>query len=360
MALKIVWNDILKERADAIVTTASRNPRIGIGLDRFVHRAAGPKLLAARKEMGRIAPGKVGVSSAFELRKATGAKWIIHAPGPMLGKTGDRREELILDGCYLRILLTAVKLGCKTVSIPVLSSGKFASGVNVMPKAVDIAVKAIGDFLEVFPALEVKLVGIDLDFFAYARKAYPALTVARLDEASAKKLRASFGDREDDPTDLEDSFTIGDEDDVFGDQLLERVVGDGTFLGMFHRLWDYTLKREKAAKRKAKGGAYDGEFLTGRRELAVRSGIGESTIKHFCSNSDAAVRTTKDKIVALAVAMRLPTDYAKRFLSTCGYSLGASRRDRIIAAFIAKRCGTVDELGYALKEGGVPPLVLRD
>lgn len=360
MALKIIWNDILKERAEAIVTPASRNPRIGIGLDKFVHRAAGPKLLAARKEMGRIAPGKVGVSSAFGLKRPIGAKWIIHALGPMLGKSGDRREELILDGCYLRILLTAVRLGCKSISIPVLSSGKFASGGNVMPKAVDIAVKAIGDFLEAFPALEVKLVGIDLDFFAYARKAYPGLTVARLDESSAKKLRASFGGREDDPTDLEDSFTVGDEDDVFGDQLLERLAGDGTFLGMFHRLWDYTQKREKAAKRKAAGVAYVGEFLTGRRELAVRSGIGESTIKHFCSNSNVAVRTTKDKIVALSVAMRLPTDYAKRFLSTCGHTLDASKRDKIIAAFLAKRGGTVDELDYALKDGGVPPLVLRD
>lgn len=32
MSLKIIWNDILNEKADAIVTPASRNPRIGIGL----------------------------------------------------------------------------------------------------------------------------------------------------------------------------------------------------------------------------------------------------------------------------------------------------------------------------------------
>ena len=41
MSLKIIWNDILKEKADAIVTPASRNPRIGIGLDRIVHEVAG-------------------------------------------------------------------------------------------------------------------------------------------------------------------------------------------------------------------------------------------------------------------------------------------------------------------------------
>ena len=38
MALQIIWNDILQEKADAIVTPASRNPRIGTGLDKLVHQ----------------------------------------------------------------------------------------------------------------------------------------------------------------------------------------------------------------------------------------------------------------------------------------------------------------------------------
>ena len=44
MALRIIWNDILQEKADAIVTPASRNPRIGTGLDKLVHQVAGPEL----------------------------------------------------------------------------------------------------------------------------------------------------------------------------------------------------------------------------------------------------------------------------------------------------------------------------
>ena len=43
MALRIIWNDILQEKADAIVTPASRNPRIGTGLDKLVHQVAGPE-----------------------------------------------------------------------------------------------------------------------------------------------------------------------------------------------------------------------------------------------------------------------------------------------------------------------------
>ena len=38
-ALHIVWNDIFHEKTDTIVTSASRNLRIGTGLDKLVHRA---------------------------------------------------------------------------------------------------------------------------------------------------------------------------------------------------------------------------------------------------------------------------------------------------------------------------------
>ena len=41
MALRIIWNDILQEKTGAIVTPASRNPRIGTGLDKLVHQVAG-------------------------------------------------------------------------------------------------------------------------------------------------------------------------------------------------------------------------------------------------------------------------------------------------------------------------------
>ena len=74
MALRIIWNDILQEKADAIVTPASRNPRIGTGLDKLVHQVAGPELLEARKGLGNIGPGKVAVSYSFGLKKKTGTQ----------------------------------------------------------------------------------------------------------------------------------------------------------------------------------------------------------------------------------------------------------------------------------------------
>lgn len=328
MSLKLIWNDIFDERADALVTPASRKNAVGTGLDFYVHKIAGPGLDHAREKLGRIAPGNVGVTESFGLRRKTGAKYVIHALGPVWNKSNRASVELILDGCYLRILLKALELKCKSIAIPVLSSGKFGMP---MGRAVDVAVKAIRDFLAAVDALEVKLVGIDGDFRDYAVANYPELTVEKLTPESSAECRDNYGRREDDPTSTEDAFVLGQENDIFGEQLFARIVGDGKFKGMFQRLWEDTKKR-------ARSGEY-GCLPKNRAELADRSGIGATTIKHYCSSEGEAARTTKDRIVALSVAMKLPLEYAERFLATCGHRLGSSKRDKLMRRFIEEGCG---------------------
>ena len=39
--VRIIWNDIIKEPTDAVVTLASAEPKVGSGVDKFVHAAAG-------------------------------------------------------------------------------------------------------------------------------------------------------------------------------------------------------------------------------------------------------------------------------------------------------------------------------
>ncbi len=343
MSLKLIWNDIFEETADALVTPASRNGIVGTGLDRYVHELAGGGLKDARKLLGRIAPGNVGVTESFGLRKKTGAKYVIHALGPVWSKANRASVELILDGCYLRILLKAVELKCKSIAIPVLSSGKFGMP---MGRAVDVAVKAICDFLAAVDTLEVKLVGIDDDFHDHAVRKYPELTVEKLTPESSSECRDNYGKRADDPTDADDAFVLGQEGDIFGEQLFDRIVGDGKFKGMFQRLWEDTKKR-------AKSGEF-GCLPKNRAELADRSGIGSTTIKHYCSSEGEAARTTKDRIIALSVAMKLPIEYAERFLATCGHRLGSSKRDRLMRRFIEGGCGTgmYSELNVRLVEDG--------
>ena len=80
MAFQIIRNDITKVHADAIVNTANPNPAYGGGTDTAIYQAAGEeKLLAARKEIGEIAPGSAAFTPAFDLD----AKYVIHTVGPV-------------------------------------------------------------------------------------------------------------------------------------------------------------------------------------------------------------------------------------------------------------------------------------
>ena len=143
MAFKILRNDITKVRADAIVNTANPMPVVGRGTDTAVYEAAGrEKLLAARKEIGVIERGQSAWTPAFNLKKHD-VKYIIHTIG-VFYQDGNHGEKEILRRCYQTALKTAAELNCKSVAIPLLSSGFYR-----FPKelALQIAVEEISRFL---------------------------------------------------------------------------------------------------------------------------------------------------------------------------------------------------------------------
>ena len=121
MPFKIVRNDITRVTADAIVNTANPEPRCGSGTDAAVYQAAGAeKMLAARKKIGRIAPGECAVTPAFKLP----AKYIIHTVGPAW-TDGAHGEFEILRSCYRKSLLLADQLGCESIAFPLIAAGVY-------------------------------------------------------------------------------------------------------------------------------------------------------------------------------------------------------------------------------------------
>lgn len=357
--LKLIWNDILKEKADVIVTPASREPRIGTGLDKIIHNAAGPELLSAREKMGYIEPGIVHASPSYGIKKLTGAKYVIHALGPFWNDTSDVKDELILDGTYLHILLKALELKCKSIAIPVMSSGKFGMPMN---KAVDIAVKAIQLFLKSIPVgtIEVvKLVGIDSEFYMYAKKEYPTLVAKSVFTTEAeKKYRATNArSRTLDVKEQYEAFTLGEKGYFQAVKLASDVAGRG-FKEFFQKLWNEFKAAEKAAKiADHEAGKPPRVYIVSNSLLAQAAIVSDKTIKNYCELNKTTLRASKDKIIALGIAMRLSLPYVRSLLKTCNFALNSKNpRDKVIIGFVGREGAQVHDLNLELQKNGFEPL----
>ena len=95
MPFQIIRNNITAVRADAIVNTANPRPVVGAGTDYAIHKAAGPKLLEARKEIGEIPVGRAAATPAFRLH----AKYVLHTVSPAW-VDGQHGEEELLRKAY--------------------------------------------------------------------------------------------------------------------------------------------------------------------------------------------------------------------------------------------------------------------
>ena len=161
MPFKIVRNDITRVAADAIVNTANPEPCFGSGTDAAVYQAAGAeKMLAARKTIGRIAPGECAVTPAFGLP----AKYVIHTVGPAWNG-GSHGEFDILRSCYRNSLLLADQLGCGSIAFPLIATGVYGFPKD---KALEIALDVIRKHQE-SSDLDVTLVVFGRDSYQVAQ-----------------------------------------------------------------------------------------------------------------------------------------------------------------------------------------------
>ena len=104
MPFEIVRNDIANMRVDAIVNTANPHPVIGSGVDSRIHKKAGEKLLAIRKEFGELAYGDTVITPAYKLS----ANYVIHAVSPVW-YDGTHNERALLEQCYTGALSLALE-----------------------------------------------------------------------------------------------------------------------------------------------------------------------------------------------------------------------------------------------------------
>lgn len=166
MPYEIVRNDITNMKVDAIVNTASPKPLIGFGVDSGIHKKAGPKLLAARKAVGKLAVGQAAITPGFDLP----AKYVIHTATPVW-RGGSCGEEALLRRCYLESLNLAHRHGLGSIAFPLMSAGNHG-----FPKqlALQVAMNAVSTFL-MDNEMQVYLVVFSRDAFRLSEKLFQSV-----------------------------------------------------------------------------------------------------------------------------------------------------------------------------------------
>ena len=184
MPFEIIRDDITHVKADAIVNTANPNPVIGAGTDTAIHRAAGPKLLDARKRIGNIPVGTAAKTAAFGLP----AKYVLHTVSPVW-TDGTHGEEAQLRSAYDAALKLAHRLRCKSVAFPLLSSGSCGFPKD---RALSVAIAAFTEFL-LTHELTILLVVFGEDSYALAHGLFGGLRSYIDDRYVDEATEAEYG-----------------------------------------------------------------------------------------------------------------------------------------------------------------------
>ena len=136
----MVRGDITSQEVDAVVNAANGSLLGGGGVDGAIHRAGGPEVLEACRQL-RATTLPDGLPTGEAVATTAGrmsARWVIHTVGPVWSRSTDRSDQLA--SCHVRSLQVADELGARSVAFPAISCGIYGYPVE---EAAPVALRAV-------------------------------------------------------------------------------------------------------------------------------------------------------------------------------------------------------------------------
>lgn len=139
--VEIIHGDITELPVDVIVNAAKRSLLGGSGVDGAIHRAAGPELLSACRELPEVGPNircktaQAVLTPGFDLP----SKHVIHTVGPVW-RGGHENEHEALAKTYGACIALAEEHRCRSIAFPSISTGVYGFP---FPSACSIALGVI-------------------------------------------------------------------------------------------------------------------------------------------------------------------------------------------------------------------------
>ena len=369
MPFKIIRNDITKVKADAIVNTVNPYGFIGRGVETAIYNAAGSEaLLEERRKIGILYPGDVGITPAFNLD----AKYIIHVSGPVW-KDGRSNELALLRQCYDKALHMAVENNCKSIAFPLLATGTYRFPEEI---GVAIAVEAFTEFLKEFE-IEIFLVVFGSDAVRVSGTLVDKVTEFIDDDYVAVANATEYLPVDEDYDTYEEDYY--DEEEYLGYKelpcrnlnLREHEVGE-TQPEYGHsslNIPDFLRKRKPRDGSESLEDAlkkiYTESFEKHLQQLINKKGLKNSEVyatsniskQYFSKLLKGKVKPSKEKVLALAVGLRLNIDETVDFLRIAGYALSPiSQTDKVVEYFIKNKDYNVIKIDIVLFDFGLEPL----
>lgn len=381
MAFKIVRNDIVKMKTEAIVNTANAYPEVGSGCDHAIYTAAGyDKLLQYRKEnIGIVEEGSVFITPGFNLS----AKYIIHAVSPFY-EDGGHNEEEKLRSCYRESLALAKSHSIKSIAFPLISTGSFG-----YPKeeGMRIALDEIYDFL-FDNEMDIYLVVFDTKAVMLGEKLYPDLETYIDHNYVLEKREEKYNDRyfgsvyPRDPgynayvearEELEERLERRCREAISSKAIISEPIFEEDMCVSCEAICDeackeeedfYELKRKLDERKKHLADSFSEYLLYLIKERGMtnvevyKRAIVDKKLFAKIKN-DATYHPQKLTCLCLCVGAKLNLDETKDLLARAGYALSpCDMRDVIFSYFIENEIYDMVDIDIQLEEYGIPCIIV--